>query len=187
MFLCDVVIQLKTITETQNKKVVKLTHFFVFIALKQTRNKMLSTHAQSPHRNKNENEEYDDNDEQHFIPNETQLQHTPWDNSINYQQVKPNAIHFQSTHWDNRVSAKHFKPNAKFINVSFGFFFRKLNSNILTKQMSNRPTNSMPLNESELVMECRRGLVDGTVKDPMQHIRMICLARGAAGIYNLGR
>lgn len=54
-------------------------------------------------------------------------------------------------------------------------------------QMFNRPTNSMPSNESELVSECRRELVDGKVKDPLVHVRLICFSRGASGIYNLGR
>lgn len=104
-----------------------------------------------------------------FIPNPTHADDPPWDKCINKPPRKPNSIHFQSTHWDNRVLAQHFKPNAKFIN------------------MFNRPTNSMPINESELVSECRRALVDGTTKDPMEHVRLICLSRGASGIYNLGR
>lgn len=53
--------------------------------------------------------------------------------------------------------------------------------------MSNRPTSSMPINESELVNDCRRALVNGKLMAPMDHIRMLCLARGASGIYNLGR
>ncbi|KAG4069889.1 hypothetical protein HA402_009596 [Bradysia odoriphaga] len=104
-----------------------------------------------------------------FEPNPTHAADPPWDNTVTKKHAEPNARHFQSSHWDERVAAQHFKPNAKFIN------------------MFNRPTNSMPINESELVSECRRALVDGTVKDPMQHVRLICLSRGASGIYNLGR
>jgi len=113
---------------------------------------------------------YDSRDgDEIFEPNPTHANDPPWDNTVNKKLVKPTAVHFQSSHWDERVAAQHFKPNAKFIN------------------MFNRPTNSMPTNESELVSECRRALIDGTIKDPMEHIRMICLSRGASGIYNLGR
>ncbi|XP_037032742.1 calcyphosin-like protein [Bradysia coprophila] len=104
-----------------------------------------------------------------FEPSATHANDPPWDNNVVSKPHKPNATHFQSIHWDERVAAQHFKPNAKFIN------------------MFNRPTNSMPKNESELVSECRRLLVDGTPKDPLEHVRLICLSRGAAGIYNLGR
>lgn len=45
----------------------------------------------------------------------------------------------------------------------------------------------MPTNESELVNDCRRALVNGKLMAPMDHIRMLCLSRGASGIYNLGR
>lgn len=53
--------------------------------------------------------------------------------------------------------------------------------------MQNRPTDTMPQNESMLVTGCRRALTNGKPKKPMEHIRMLCLARGASGIYNLGR
>jgi len=104
-----------------------------------------------------------------FVPNITHADDPPWDNKVRDPPHKPNAVHFESTHWDNRVKAEHFKPNAKFVN------------------MFHRPTWSMPINESELVQKCRHGLVDGTIKAPMEHIRMICFSRGASGIYNLGR
>lgn len=55
------------------------------------------------------------------------------------------------------------------------------------EQMSNRPTSSMPANESGLVNDCRRALLNGKTMPPMDHIRMLCLSRGASGIYNLGR
>lgn len=79
------------------------------------------------------------------------------------------STHAQSNHWDTKVEAQHFQPNEKFIN------------------MSNRPTTSMPIHESELVNDCRRALVNGKLMTPMDHIRMLCLSRGASGIYNLGR
>lgn len=79
------------------------------------------------------------------------------------------STHDQSAHWDTHVNAQHFTPNEKFNN------------------MVNRPTSSMPINESELVNHCRRELTDGKLKKPMDHMRMLCLARGASGIYNLGR
>ncbi len=107
------------------------------------------------------------------------------------------STHTQSTHWDTEVEAKHLNPNAKFINVSqppncislallfsSKYFFVNFPS---SKQMSNRPTSSMPGNESELVNDCRRALTNGKLKNPMDHIRLLCLSRGASGIYNLGR
>ncbi|XP_037049819.1 calcyphosin-like protein [Bradysia coprophila] len=79
------------------------------------------------------------------------------------------STHTQSTHWDTQVDSQQLEPNAKFVN------------------MSNRPTSSMPTNESELVNDCRRALTDGKLKNPMDRIRLLCLSRGASGIYNLGR
>jgi len=79
------------------------------------------------------------------------------------------STHVESSHWDTHVEAQHLKPNEKFIN------------------MKNRPTTSMPLNESELVNGCRRNLVNGESKEPMDYVRMLCLSRGTSGIYNLGR
>jgi len=79
------------------------------------------------------------------------------------------STHVQSAHWDTQVKAQHFEPNEKFAN------------------MTNRPTSSMPTNESELVNDCRRALTNGKIKEPLDQIRMLCLARGASGIYNLGR
>jgi len=79
------------------------------------------------------------------------------------------STHHQSSNWDNHVDAQNLEPNEKFVN------------------MSNRPISSMPNNESNLVNDCRRALVNGKMKTPMDHIRMLCLSRGASGIYNLGR
>jgi len=79
------------------------------------------------------------------------------------------STHIQSSHWDTLVKGQHFQPNEKFVN------------------MSNRPMSSMPHNESDLVNDCRRALVNGRPKTPMDHVRMLCLSRGASGIYNLGR
>lgn len=53
--------------------------------------------------------------------------------------------------------------------------------------MANRPTSSMTQNESELVNKSRRALVNGKIKKPIEKLRLLCLARGASGIYGLGR
>lgn len=53
--------------------------------------------------------------------------------------------------------------------------------------MASRPTSSMTQNESELVNKSRRALVNGKVKQPIEKLRLLCLARGASGIYGLGR
>jgi len=79
------------------------------------------------------------------------------------------STHLQSSNWDIQVDAQNFDSNQKFVN------------------MSNRPLGSMSKNESDLVNDCRRALVNGKIKSPMDHIRMLCLSRGASGIYNLGR
>lgn len=53
--------------------------------------------------------------------------------------------------------------------------------------MCNRPSSSMSRNESELINKCQRALDDGTAKDPIEKLRLLCLARGASGIVGLGR
>lgn len=53
--------------------------------------------------------------------------------------------------------------------------------------MANRPTSSMSRSESELINKCQRALDDGTEKDPIEKLRLTCLARGATGIIGLGR
>lgn len=45
----------------------------------------------------------------------------------------------------------------------------------------------MSRGESELVNKCQRALDDGTEKDPIEKLRLMCLARGASGIVGLGR
>lgn len=53
--------------------------------------------------------------------------------------------------------------------------------------MANRPSSSMSRSESELINKCQRALDDGTDKDPIEKLRLLCLARGASGIVGLGR
>lgn len=53
--------------------------------------------------------------------------------------------------------------------------------------MANRPSSSMSRSESELINKCQRALDDGTEKDPIEKLRLLCLARGASGIVGLGR
>lgn len=53
--------------------------------------------------------------------------------------------------------------------------------------MANRPSSSMSRSESELINKCQRALDDGTEKDPVEKLRLLCLARGASGIIGIGR
>lgn len=53
--------------------------------------------------------------------------------------------------------------------------------------MANRPSSSMSRGESELVNRCQRALDDGTKKDPIEKLRLLCLARGTSGIVGIGR
>lgn len=45
----------------------------------------------------------------------------------------------------------------------------------------------MSRGESELINKCQRALDDGTNKDAVEKLRLLCLARGASGIVGLGR
>lgn len=45
----------------------------------------------------------------------------------------------------------------------------------------------MSRSESELINKCQRALDDGTEKDAIEKLRLLCLARGASGIVGLGR
>lgn len=53
--------------------------------------------------------------------------------------------------------------------------------------MANRPSSSMSRGETELINKCQRALDDGKEKDPIEKLRLLCLARGASGIVGLGR
>lgn len=52
--------------------------------------------------------------------------------------------------------------------------------------MANRPVSAMSRSESELIHKSQRSLDDGTDKEPIQKLRLLCLARGATGIIGLG-
>lgn len=41
--------------------------------------------------------------------------------------------------------------------------------------------------EADLVNRSKRALADGRQKDSIEKLRLLCLARGASGIYGLGR
>lgn len=45
----------------------------------------------------------------------------------------------------------------------------------------------MSRSESELIHKSQRALDDGTDKEPIDKLRLLCLARGASGIIGLGR
>lgn len=53
--------------------------------------------------------------------------------------------------------------------------------------MSQRPTSSISRGESVLMNKSRRELDDGKEKSPIDKLRLLCLARGASGIFGLGR
>lgn len=53
--------------------------------------------------------------------------------------------------------------------------------------MSQRPTSSVSRGESELMNKSRRALDDGTLRNPVEKLRLLCLARGANGIFGMGR
>ncbi|XP_037050940.1 calcyphosin-like protein isoform X1 [Bradysia coprophila] len=57
----------------------------------------------------------------------------------------------------------------------------------ISLKIANRPTSSMTQNESDLVNKSRRALANGKNKKPIEKLRLLCLARGATGIYGLGR
>lgn len=53
--------------------------------------------------------------------------------------------------------------------------------------MVDRPFNAMSRGEFELINKCQRALDDGTNKDLVEKLRLLCLTRGACGIIGLGR
>jgi len=56
-----------------------------------------------------------------------------------------------------------------------------------TLRMVHHPLSSMLEEESQLMNKCQRALDDGNAKDPIDKLRLMCLARGASGIVGLGR
>lgn len=53
--------------------------------------------------------------------------------------------------------------------------------------MANHPASGMSRNESELIEKCQRALDDGSIKDPVEKLRLLCLVRGVSGFVVLGR
>lgn len=53
--------------------------------------------------------------------------------------------------------------------------------------MAHRPSSAMSRGETELINKSKRALDDGKQKEPIEKLRLLCLARGAAGIIGLGR
>nr|ACZ26265.1 putative calcyphosin C [Mayetiola destructor] len=53
--------------------------------------------------------------------------------------------------------------------------------------MVNHPLTSEARDECELSDRCQHDLDDGTERDPIEKLRLLCLARGAAGFVGLGR
>lgn len=53
--------------------------------------------------------------------------------------------------------------------------------------MAHRPSSSISCAETDLIHKCQRTLDDGTRKDPIEKMRLVCLARGLHGIVELGR
>lgn len=53
--------------------------------------------------------------------------------------------------------------------------------------MPFRPSSAMSRGENELIKKSQRALDDGTTREPIEKLRLLCLARGASGIIGLGR
>lgn len=53
--------------------------------------------------------------------------------------------------------------------------------------MAHRPSSSISCAETDLIRKCQRTLDDGTRKDIIEKVRLVCLARGLHGIVELGR
>lgn len=54
-------------------------------------------------------------------------------------------------------------------------------------QVGNQKISAMSRGEAELMNKCQRALDDGTYKEPLDKLRLLCLARGTHGIVGLGR
>lgn len=52
--------------------------------------------------------------------------------------------------------------------------------------MANR-SHSHYSGEADLINRSKRALADGKEKESIEKLRLLCLARGASGIYGLGR
>lgn len=53
--------------------------------------------------------------------------------------------------------------------------------------MVSHPKSSLSEDESQLINKCQRLIDDGTEMDPIEKMRLKCLAKGATGIILLGR
>ncbi|XP_031637576.1 calcyphosin-like protein [Contarinia nasturtii] len=56
-----------------------------------------------------------------------------------------------------------------------------------TLKMVNHPLSSASECETVLMNKCQRALDDGTKKDPVEKLRLLCLAHGTSGFVGLGR